>query len=121
MPRAVINPADTQRHELKTVPEGFVVLRRMSYGKYLDRQTEAMAVQMQEKDGDRSLDMKMMGRKTALLEFKECIVEHNLEDDQGNLLDFSKPHTLDILDPRVGQEIGDLLNELNNFQAELGK
>jgi hypothetical protein len=122
MPRATINPADTQRHELKTLEGGYVVLRRMSYGKFLDRQSDAMMMKVTgDAAGDREMDLRMMGRQTALLEFKECVVEHNLEDENGNVLDFSKPGTLDILDPRIGQEIGEYLNALNSFEGRLGE
>jgi hypothetical protein len=123
MPRATIDINEVVRKELKTLPEGYVVLKRMSYGKYLDRQSEAMMMKAQQGQnrGDQEMELKMMGRKTALLEFKECIVEHNLEDAEGNLLNFQTTMWPDLLDPRIGQEIGDYLNELNAFEARLGE
>lgn len=122
MPRATIDTSDTQRFDLKSCPGGFVELRRLSYGKYLDRQTEAMQMKMEGNRDSKSIaaDIKMMGRATSVIEFRECITDHNLEDAEGNKLDFSKAHTMDMLDPRIGQEIEDLLRELNVFEAELG-
>ena len=46
-------------------------------------------------------------------EFKNCIVDHNLEDDDGNLLDFSNPMSLSILNPKIGSEIDRYIEELN--------
>jgi hypothetical protein len=43
-----------------------------------------------------------------------------LEDDNGNLLDFKAAFTLQLLDPRVGQEIGDAIDAMNNFEGDLG-
>lgn len=121
MPRATIDPAATERHELKTLEGGYVVIRRMAYGKYLDRQSEMMEMKVRRDEGgqDEGL-MKMMGRQTTVIEFKECIVEHNLEDADGNVLNFGDPRTLDVLDPRIGQEIGDLLRKINTFEEDLG-
>lgn len=122
MPRATIDLTETSRHDLKSVPGGYVVVRRLSYGKYLDRQTEAMDVKARAQRGeDMSMELKMMGRKTTAIEFRECIVEHNLTDENDLPLDLSFPGTLDRLDSRVGQELDDILKELNTFEGELGK
>jgi hypothetical protein len=45
--------------------------------------------------------------------FKNCIVDHNITDPNGVLLDFTKPQTLRMLAPNVGVEIERLIDELN--------
>ena len=122
MPRATNNINETERFDLKSCPGGFVVLRRLTYGQYLERQGLAMQLQMQSvgKKSDAKIDIDMAQQKVAEFEFKHCIAEHNLEDDQGNLLDFRQAFTLTMLDPRIGQEIGDCIAKMNDFEAELG-
>jgi hypothetical protein len=46
------------------------------------------------------------------------VVDHNLEDADGRKLDFRNLADFDNLDPRIGEEIGKLLDELNNFEDE---
>lgn len=123
MPQATINPNHVERKDLKSLPEGYVVLRRLTYGQLLDRQSDAMQMEMSgqsDKKDSPQAAIRLMGRKTAQLEFATCIVEHNLEDDKGQPLNFSNPKTLDVLDPRVGEEIGKYINEMNRFEEEVG-
>jgi hypothetical protein len=119
MPRATVSIDDTKRIELKTLPEGYVVIRKFPYGAYLERQSIAMNMQIEQQKGQNARGtMKMAARAVTVFEFAKCIVEHNLELDDGTLMDFSKEFTLDLLDPRVGQEIGEAINELNTFDSE---
>lgn len=130
MPRATINPDYRERKDLKSLPPegdeegGFVILRRMSYDAYLERREIAARVSVEsEVSGkgrgrqvtDQRTLVEMMQREVAFLEMRECIVEHNLTDENGNLLDFTKKSTLRKLDPRVGDEIGIYIDELNQF------
>lgn len=118
MPRATIN-TDSQRYELKSLPEGFVVLKRMSYGQWLHRQELAMKLQI---DGGKKGDgmkgeMVMANKAVTVFELSQCIVDHNLEHDNGEKLDFRQPQTLDILDPRIGNEISGYIMELHEFDS----
>lgn len=116
MPSAVTSPQDTERKDLKTLPEGFVVLRRMTYGQFLKRQELAMGMSMSGADkNDMQMAIAIASRKATEFEFANCIVEHNLEDENGQPLDFSNPNTLDRLDPRIGNEIGAYINEMNQY------
>ena len=129
MPRAVVDTTP-QHFDLKSAPpDGFVEIVRMPYAKWLHRTDISMAMQieMEEKKQrnkrttpakGRTMDMKFQNRTVTLYEFSTCIVKHNLEDENGNLLDFSTPAALDKLDPRVGAEIGDLINELHEPLSE---
>lgn len=130
MPRATASQTDTIRYELKSLPAseneeaGFVELRKLSYGQILERRDMAgkMVVNMPS-TGRRDEDMKAavdLAQQTATAyEFKHCIVSHNLEDDNGNLLNFGDSRTIAMLDPSVGQEIAQLIDDLNDFEADL--
>lgn len=121
MPKAVANNQDTVRKELKSLPEGYVVLRRLSYGEKLERRemVSGMKVRGGGKSKDFEGELKMVNERATLFDFQRCIVEHNLEkDDDGTLLDFQKIQDIKLLDPRVGEEIDGLLSELNNFEED---
>lgn len=125
MPKAVIDITETERLELKSCPGGYVVLRRLSYGQWLSRQQDSMTMSVVRTAGnngsqDAAADIKMMQRKVAVIEFAQCIVEHNLEGSDGQRLDFRQEYTLDILDPRIGQEIGDKIREMNEIELNQG-
>jgi hypothetical protein len=59
------------------------------------------------------IDLETMSRWTRQFEFSNCIVDHNLEDEHGVKLDFTNPMTLSVLDPKVGEEIEQYIEELN--------
>jgi len=52
-------------------------------------------------------------------EFEHCIADHNLEDENGQKLDFSNELTLKTLDPRVGQEIEEAIDKLHNVEENV--
>lgn len=121
MPKAVANNQDTIRKDLKTLPGGFVVLRRLTYGEKIQRR--AMVSGMKIRGGGKTKDfegeMNMVNEQATLFDFQRCIVEHNLEkDDEGTLLNFQNVQDIKLLDPRVGEEIDTLLSELNNFEDD---
>lgn len=123
MPRATIDVDETIRFDLKTLPDAYVVLRRMPYGKYMHRQE--MALQMKIEGGgssESSGSFAMANRKVTEFEFRECIADHNLTDHNDAPLDFTKPFTLDMLDSRIGDEISTYIGQLLQFgeQASLG-
>lgn len=124
MPKATVDIQSTERHELKSCPEGFVVLRRLTYGEMLQRREMVkLAVTSAKGSKDFQGELAMASAKTTEFEFKNCIVEHNLEDDNGNPLNFGSPVVLRTLDPRIGQEIEKLISDMNRFEEndeELG-
>lgn len=124
MPRATIG-TDTVRKDLKSLPEGYVILRAMPYGDWLQRQQIMLRMEIEAARGngagkkrDFKGSMSMSNKEVTLFEFQRCIVEHNLENDNGELLDFKNPTSIHILNPKVGNEIGDYINELHNADAE---
>jgi hypothetical protein len=70
------------------------------------------------KDAKTTLDI--MQRSATLFDFQKCVADHNLFEDDGETvkIDFSKPRCLDILDPRVGEEIASLIDKQNNFEED---
>src|SRR5688500_4607942 len=119
MPRATVDINSVERFELKTCPEGFVVLRRLSFGQVMERR---MFTKLEINTGGKGKDLQgelaMANRRVTEFEFKTCIVEHNLEDESGRTLDLSTARDFNKLDPMVGQEIEKLISDMNNFEDE---
>jgi hypothetical protein len=114
----------TQTFDLKTCDGGKIILRRMTYGQKLERIELATRQVIKTETDNRGrpsnnnaaeMDIKMLQRAVAEYEFSHCISDHNLTDDNDIKMDFSKPQTLDILDPRVGDEISQYIQDMNNF------
>lgn len=125
MPNALINPEEQETFELKSLPGAQVTLRRMSYDAYLARRDMMTSIRLAAKgrgDEDFAGEMKMMNHKVAIFDFKECVVDHNLEDENGNTLDLTKPSTFKRLNPKVGIEIDELIEKMNEptSDEELG-
>jgi type I site-specific restriction endonuclease len=51
-------------------------------------------------------------------EFRNCIIDHNLENENGDLIDFTQPMQAWRLDPKIGQEINALIDERNQYDDE---
>jgi len=118
MPRATADTTKTERFDLKTLPGGFVVLRKMTYGQMMERQELAgdMVMKVDAKAGRNAnpdMQVKMMQKAVTEYEFAHCIVEHNLEDENGQMLNFQMKGTFGLLDPQVGGEIADLIDSIN--------
>jgi hypothetical protein len=116
MPKAVANIDDTDRFELKSCPEGFVVLRRMTYGQTVQRRA-LMKMSVQSGNSRKSFqgELAMASEEIQKFEFAHCIVEHNLEDVDGRVLNLAGDVDFAKLDPRIGQEIESLIGDMNNF------
>jgi hypothetical protein len=121
MPRATIDRTKLHHHNLKSLPEGYVKLRQLSYSEMMQRRDIASKMgweTRQTRKGNSNEEtvkalMEAMNRATMEFEFKNCIVEHNLEDANGVLLDFTNPRSYADLDPKIGAEIGKYIDELN--------
>jgi len=121
MPRATVDISKTERHELKSCPGGFVVLRPLSYGEFLRRREMAgsMSINAGTAQGKEVEGViKMAQRVVTEFEFKNCIVDHNLEDENGNMLDFRQPKTIAQLHPQIGEEIGQYIDGMNQFLTD---
>lgn len=123
MPIAAIDINETHAYELKSLEGGKITLRRLPYGKWLQRQEMAMQMQMEMGSNNSKSTMSLVQRAVTEFEFRECIVDHNLEIAEGQLMDFRRTQTLDQLNPRVGEEIAELIRELHSVVEDdsLGK
>jgi hypothetical protein len=120
MPVAIRNE-DTEKFDLKTLPGGTVTLRKMSYGQILERRAlTKLTFSTQGKGRSSSVagEIAMADRAVNLFEFRCCVVGHNLERVEGQLLDLTNPNDVIALDPRVGQEIEKLIEDMNNFEGD---
>lgn len=121
MPKATIDPTNSSKKvELNTLTGGSVTLRHLTYGEQIKKQQ--MAAKMTFAAGNNQMqggEFEFFQRKVAEFEFATCIVDHNLEDAEGVLLNFSNAATLDSLDPRVGAEIASHISAMNNYEEEL--
>jgi len=116
MPRATVDSAGV-RHDLKTCPGGFVLLRQLPFGMMLKRRDLA-AKYMQEFTGTsvndvNTITINILNVASRQFDFANAILDHNLEDADGNKLDFNNTMTLDILDPKIAAEIETEIDKLN--------
>lgn len=120
MPRATHVPGETERFELESCPpDGFVELRRLSYGEKLERREMTMAMYTSGDRRDNRISFDLLMQKVQLFDFKNCIVNHNLEDDRGEQLDFRKMQDVLRLDDRIAEEIEEKINIINGRQSAL--
>lgn len=119
MPRATANTEDFERHELKSCPDGFVNLRRMTYGQVVQRRAlMKLSVATSKGSKDFKGEMAMANEEIARFEFSHCIVDHNLEDETGRKLNLASVSDFNKLDPRIGQEIEGLISDMNDFNED---
>ena len=132
MPRATTDTTLTERFELKTLPAvngeeaGFVELRKLTYGQILERRDMSTKMAIENIGGrgtSREEDMKvttdLVQQKVTEFEFKHCIADHNLEDENGKSINLGDPRNVWRLDPQVGQEIASLIDDMNQWDADL--
>ncbi len=122
MPNATVS-TEAVRKDLKSLPGGFVMLQALPFGKMLERREKASKMSMDQeqgkkKGGTQRVNFDLMQRWARTFEFANCIVDHNLEDANGQKLNFSLAGTLDILDPKVGAEIEAYIDELNQEEDD---
>jgi hypothetical protein len=117
MPVAISNPTDTERVDLKTLEGGWVELRRMTFGQITERRA-LMKLSIASTKGSKDVkgEMAMANAEITRFEFRNCVVDHNLERTEGIKLNLASPVDFASLDPRVGQEIERLIEVRNNFE-----
>ncbi len=108
---------NTERFDLKSLPGGYVVIRRMNYGEKLERQDSIMDMSMAMGDNKQfAADVKILNKQAALQDFANLIVEHNITDERERPLSFKVQRDVLLLDPIIGEEIGRLIDKLNSFE-----
>lgn len=121
MPNAEVNLGDIIHHELKSLPEGYVDLRRMTYGESVQRRA-MMKLQLESSGRSKNFsgELALASVNMTVFDFARCVVDHNLEDSTGRKFNLGSESDLVKLDPRVGQEIEVELAKLNDFEDEEG-
>ena len=114
MPRATVTQ-QTERFNLTTLPDAFVVVRRMTYGEKLNRQDNMMDLAAGGK-GNEEMKISIQASKVALSDFANLVVEHNLTDENDLPLNFKNPNDVMKLDPRIGDEVGAFIDKVNSFE-----
>jgi hypothetical protein len=122
LPRATVS-TETHHRDLKTLPDGWVTLKQLSFDEMLERRDNALRMSMEQdrksgKNAKQKINLDSASQWTRHFEFSRCIVDHNLEDDNGEKLNFANPMTLGVLDPKVGSEIERYIEELNQEDEE---
>ncbi len=127
MPKATVSHEHI-RYELKTCPGGFVTLRTLSFHEMMQRRDVASRLwaefgegkgrKKKQQDEAARAQLEVMNVAVMEFEFKNCIVDHNLEDENGKPLDFNNPMSLRVLDPKIGQEINRYIEELTQEEDE---
>jgi hypothetical protein len=127
MPVVTIDPKVAERFELKTAPadpedtndeNGWVLLRPLPYGMKLKRRDGMSKMSMRSQGEDGEIELQSFNDWAVGFDFGYCIVDHNLTDSNKQKLDFSKPLSRNLLDPKVGSEIEKLINSLNEDPSE---
>lgn len=112
----------SERFDLKSAPpDGFVVVRRMSYGEKLKRQGMMTKFRMEmgrNKSDTTNMDVDLDQEKVTIWEFQNLIVEHNLTDENLTPLNFKNVADIVRLGPVVGEEIQTYIDKLNSFEAD---
>jgi hypothetical protein len=112
MPVAVVTNALSDKKPLTSLPEGYVIVRRMNYGEKLLRSNMAAKFLMggTSKD-DVQGELSMQTEEVAYWDFANLVVEHNLEDTDGRVLNFKIKADVKKLDGAIGDEIGRIIDE----------
>jgi len=123
MPSAVVTNNISDKMPLKTLPpDGFVIVRRMTYGEDLARQAKATKLLVGASDGNSknkdnfSGEIDIQTEALALWDFANLIVDHNCEDTDGRKLNFKNVADVKKLDARVGKEIGEIIDSFNDAE-----
>jgi hypothetical protein len=118
MPVAVVQSED-HREELKTLPGGYVVIREMTYGERITRQSLMGAMKvLKDVKSDYAGEISMATEKMTLWDFSHLIKEHNLQDADERLLNFQNVQDVQKLSSKVGDEVGSLIDKWNSFEDE---
>jgi len=127
MPKASVDPTQTERFNLITCPGGYVILRTLSFHEMEVRKDIAGRMYQEQKVSGRKNDddtmrayFESMNVKVTEYEFRNMIVEHNLymDDAETQLIDFTKPMHHWMLAPKIGEEISKYVESLTQMDED---
>jgi len=114
MPNATTDQSKAEHYDLKTLPDGFVELRRLTYGEMLRRRDIGSTMRAGQGRGRKAgIEFDTDSLEIQHFEFSRCIVDHNLEDADGKPLNFKNTADIIKLDPRIAGEIEQLISDMN--------
>jgi len=80
--------------------------------------SKPVANRQQAQTQDQVIELESHDEWAVQYDFAYCIGEHNLQNPDQTLVDFTKPMAIKMLDPRVGTEIEMLIDKINNTEDE---
>lgn len=120
MPIAVVVDNVSDKILLKTLPpDGYVIVRRMTYGESLSRSAKATKLLVgggETKGKDFQGEIDIQTEALALWDFANLIVEHNCQDVDGRTLNFKNIVDVKKLSSVVGEEIGKAIDDFNEIE-----
>jgi hypothetical protein len=124
MPNAQVSTVPV-RKDLETLEGGYVMLKRLSYGQKLARSENALKSTVFGEGKNARMQIEALQVEVQFMDFAECIVDHNLTyldalTEEEISFDFKGRAWQQILDPRVGEEISTLIDEMNNYEKVEG-
>jgi hypothetical protein len=129
---AIAVATDVPEHvKLKTVPanpkiegpdgeQGFVDIRRLSYGEKMAKRAFNSKMTVKSKRGSKDAEsiIDTFNERSDLFDFANAIVHHNLQDKDGRLLNFRNEQDVKKLAGQVAEEIQTAIDKLNNFEDD---
>jgi hypothetical protein len=124
MPNAQVSTAPVRR-ELETLEGAWVDLKRLSYGQKLQRNEHAIKTTAFGEGKNARMQLEALQVEVQFMDFANCIVGHNLTyldplTEEELPFDFQGRSWQQMLDPRIGEEIATLIDELNNYEKVEG-
>lgn len=118
MPIAVVLTTE-QKFELETLPEAYVIVRRMNYGESLRRQGMLTKFNISASGGskDFSGQLDLQQEAVTMWDFSNLVVDHNLTDENDKPLNFKNVNDVKRLDGVIGNEIGKIIDDFNNPES----
>lgn len=131
MPIVTVDPTEYERRELKSAPpdpndpsdeQGYIMVRPLPYGKKLARRDKASRMKMNTGDGkgkpSTEIQLETLSEWATQYDFAYCIGDHNLTDKNKVKVDFTNPMSFALLDPKVGTEIAEIIDALNEDEDD---
>src|SRR5438034_3488147 len=106
-----------EKFDLETLPGAFIIVRRMTYGEKLSRQDEMFSMRANMEKNNSQLEMALLNKKMALLDFGNLVLDHNITDESERKLNFKNAADVLSLDPRIGDEISYFIDRINSFDG----
>lgn len=119
MPVAVVQ-GEPEHFDLKTLPGGYVRIKRMTHGEKLARRAFTSKMLMEADRGSRSMrgEIDLFKEETSFYDFAHCVVDHNLTDADERPLQFKNPADVRKLEGRIAEEIERYIDSINNFEED---